>query len=102
MVVPDHDSLDPSAKPFSVVLHVKFKDRPDTGTYALLNKGSPSVRSYAAFINSAARPVCLFHGSLKSASVAGPNARQLYIGRGPTGGNRYAGVMDEVTIRVGS
>jgi hypothetical protein len=141
VVVPDHDSLDPAAKAFSIVLHVKFGARPASGYYSLLNKGSGAVRSYSAIINTTGKPVCAFHGSLRTASVVGPNAladsqwhtivcakfskriyimvdgvkttskvriggisnaRKLYIGRGASGGNRYAGVMDEVTIRVGT
>jgi hypothetical protein len=141
VVVPDHASLDPASKPFSITLHAKFRARPVSGVYNLLSKGGGKTRFYKAVISQKGKAVCSFKGGLRIASVHGAssladkrwhtivcakagskisitvdgattsanvrvgsisNARRLFVGAGASGGSKYRGVMDEVTIRAGS
>jgi hypothetical protein len=74
VVVPDHASLDPTTKPFSITLHAKFRARPVSGVYNLLSKGGGTTRFYKALISHKGKAVCSFKGGLRTASVHGSSS----------------------------
>jgi hypothetical protein len=74
VAVPDAASLDPGSQPISITLHVRFRGRPRSGVYDLINKGPASNPSYNVQINSKGRVVCAFRGTNRGAALRSASA----------------------------